>query len=91
MAVLVWLPITDCAVLVVINPAGPLHTVVTITGTSIASLNSTVQVKVTLTVSIGRMGLVGTLVMLTDMGAGTVWCILRHSAMPSYECDDYYS
>lgn len=69
----VGLPITGCAVSVVLNPAGPLHTVFTVTGTSIASLNSMVQVKVT-AVPIGRMGLVGTLVMLTDMGAGTVWC-----------------
>ena len=70
----VGLPITGCAVSVVLNPAGPLHTVFTVTGTSIASLNSMVQIKVTLAVPIGRMGLVGTLVMLTDMGAGTVWC-----------------
>ena len=32
---------------VVINPAGPVHTVFTVTGTSTAGLNITVQVRVT--------------------------------------------
>ena len=41
------LPITGCAVLVVINPAGPVHTVFTVTGISTDGLNSTVQVRVT--------------------------------------------
>ena len=41
------LPITGCAVVVVINPAGPVHTVVTVTGTSTVGLNSTLQVRVT--------------------------------------------
>ena len=44
----VMLPITGCAVTVVINPAGPVHTVFTVTGTSTAGSNSTVQVRVTL-------------------------------------------
>ena len=72
------LPITGCEVLVVLEliPSGPLHIMFTVTGTSIALLNSTVQVRVTLAVPIGRMGLVGTLVMLMDTGAGTVWCII---------------
>ena len=41
------LPITGCAMLVVINPAGPVHTVFTVTGTSTDGLNSTVQVRMT--------------------------------------------
>ena len=69
MAVLVVLPITGCAVLVVINPAGPVHIVVTVTGTSTAGLNSTVQIRVTAD-PIGRMGLVGVLV-TTIIGLGT--------------------
>ena len=47
MIVLVVLPITGCDVIVYINPAGPVHTEVTVTGTSTAGLNSTVQVRVT--------------------------------------------
>jgi hypothetical protein len=57
----------------ILNPSGPLHIAFTVTGTSTASLNSIVQVKVTLAVPIGRIGLAGTLVMLTDIGAETVW------------------
>ena len=41
----VLLPITDCAVLVLINLAGPVHTVFTVTGISTAELNLTVQVR----------------------------------------------
>lgn len=70
---LVGLPRTGCAVLAVINLAGPFHTMFTVTGISTTSLNSIVQVKETLAVPIGRIGLAGTLVMLTDIGAGTVW------------------
>ena len=73
-AVLVWvvlLPITGCAVLVVINPAGPVHTVFTITETSTDGLNSTTQVRVTID-PIGRIGLALLLVILTDKGSGTV-------------------
>ena len=58
--------------MLILNPSGPLHIIFTVTGTSIASLNSIVQIKVTLAVPIGRMGLAGMLVILTDTGAGTV-------------------
>ena len=47
MIVLVVLPITGCDVIVFINPADPVHTEVTVTETSTAGLNSTVQVRVT--------------------------------------------
>ena len=67
---MVLLPITVCAVVVVINPAGPVHTVVTVTGTSTAGLNITVQVRVT-SEGAGQIGLAGLLVMLTEVGAGT--------------------
>ena len=69
------LPITGCAVLVVINPAGPVHTVVTVTGrsTSTAELNTTVQIMIRVTVDlIGRMGLTGSLVIDMLFGAGTI-------------------
>ena len=54
--------------LVVINPAGPVHTVFTVTGISTAGLNSTVQVRVTAD-PIGRMGLG----MLLDIARDGVW------------------
>ena len=60
--------------LVVVNPFGPVHAVFTVTGTLIAPelfLNSTVQVRVTVA-PIGRTGVSGKLVTLTDSGAGTV-------------------
>ena len=41
------LPITGYAVALLINPAGPVHTVFTVTGTSTAELKTTVQVGVT--------------------------------------------
>ena len=44
---MVVLPITGCAVVVVINPTGPVHTVFTVTGTPTAGLNSRVHVRVT--------------------------------------------
>ena len=61
----------DCPVLVVVNPFGPVHTVFTVTGVSTTRLSSTMQVKVTLAVPIGRMGLAGMLIMLADTGTGT--------------------
>ena len=57
--------------LVVINPAGPVHTVFTVTGTSTAGLNSTVHVRVTLGNTKGCMGLTGSLVIVTEFGGGT--------------------
>ena len=56
--------------LVVINPAGPVHTVVTVTGTSTAGLNSTVQVKIGEDPDIIIMEPIGG-VTVTVMGAGT--------------------
>ena len=65
------LPITGCAVVVVINPAGVVHTVVTVTETFTAGLNITVQVRVTSDPT-GRIGEAGTLVIFTEFGAGAV-------------------
>ena len=67
---MVVLPAIACAVLVVLNPAGPVHTMFTVTGTSTAGLNSTVQVRVTVD-PIGRMGISGILVIVTEFGDGT--------------------
>ena len=67
---MVLLPITGCAVVVVINPAGPVHTVVTVTGTSPAGFNITMQVRVT-SEGAGQIGLAGLLAMLTEVGDGT--------------------
>ena len=67
---MVVLPITGSAMTVVINPAGPVHTVVTVTGTSTAGLNITLQVRIT-SEETGQIGLAGLLVMLTEVGAGT--------------------
>ena len=67
---MVVFPIASCAVLVVLNPSGPVHTVFTVTGTSTAGLNSTVQFRVTLDPT-GQMGLTGSLVMVTDVGGRT--------------------
>ena len=58
---------TGCAVLVFINPSGPVHTVFTVTGTSTDGLSCTVQVKMTELPADMADGL---LVMLT-VGAGT--------------------
>ena len=61
--------------LVVLNPAGPVHTVFTVTGTSTAGLNSmcTVQFRVTSDPT-GCTGLGGTVLLdnVTEVGAGTV-------------------
>lgn len=71
------LPITGCAVLVVVKSAGPLHTVFTVTGISTAGLNSTVQVRVTAD-PIGRMGL-GILLDILRDGAETVNKKITHN------------
>ena len=44
---LVGCSLLGCMVLLVINPAGPAHTVFTVTGTSTAGLNSTVKFSIT--------------------------------------------
>ena len=74
MAVLVYVLVvllSMVALLVVINPSGPVHSVFTVTGTSTALLNSTVQVRITL-VPIGQIGLTGLLLTFTEIGTGTV-------------------
>jgi hypothetical protein len=66
----VVLPITGCAVSVILNLAGPVNFVFTVTGISTNELNSTVQVRLTL-VPIGQMGLIGELVTPRRAGRGT--------------------
>ena len=56
--------------LVVMNPAGPVHTVLTSTSTFTVVLNTTVQDRVTSDPT-GWMGLTGSLVMVTDVGRET--------------------
>ena len=48
----------------------------TVTGTFTVGLNSTVQVRVT-SDPIGRMGVTGLLVMVTEVGDGTVWISIK--------------
>ena len=57
--------------LVVVNPCGVVNAVFTVTGTSTAGLNITVQVTV-ISDPTGRMGLGLLLVNFIDAGAGTV-------------------
>jgi hypothetical protein len=67
----------SCAVILLfLNPAGPVHIVVTVTGTAINVFRSTVQARVT-SDAIGRIGLTGTLVMTTDTGGGTVTVVVE--------------
>ena len=68
---MVVLPITGCAVLVVINPSGPVHNVFTVTEIFSTGLNSTIQVRLTVD-PIGLMGLAGSLVMFTEVGGVTI-------------------
>ena len=73
MAVLVYLVRFSILIGVVgesVAPSGPVHTVLTVTGTSTAGLNSTVQVRV-ISDPTGRMGLTGSLVTITEVGSGT--------------------
>ena len=66
------LPAASCAALLLfLNPAGPAHIVVTVTGTSTNVFSSTVQARVTSDAT-GRIGVAGILVMVTDTGGGTV-------------------
>ena len=64
------LPITGCAVLARMNPFGSVNAVFTVTGTSTAGLNSTVQVRVTSDPK-GGIGLGMLLDSVTEVGAGT--------------------
>ena len=64
------LPITGCAVLGIVNPSSVVHSVLTVTGTSTAGLNSTAQVRVTSDPK-GGMGLGMLLDSVTEVGAGT--------------------
>ena len=59
------------AVLIVSKPSGPISNVLTVTGTSTAGFKITVHVTAT-SAPIGRMGLTGLLVTLTEVGAGTI-------------------
>ena len=64
----------NCAAsLLIVNPAGPVNIVVTVTGTSISTnvLSSIVPTRVTSDAT-GRIGLAGILVMVTDTGGWTV-------------------
>ena len=61
-----------------VTPSGPVHTVLTRTGTFTDGLNSTVQVRVTSDPT-GRMGLTRLLVAVTKVVAGTVWIIVQIS------------
>ena len=61
---------SGCAMLVIMNPAGPVHSVVTVTGISTTEPSSTVQVTVTADPT-GLIGLIGILVTVTDVGGGT--------------------
>ena len=79
------LPITGCAVVVVINPAGPVHTVVTVTGTSTAGSKSTAQLRLTSDPT-GRMGEAGNLVICTEFGAGAVACRNASSMLMTVLC-----
>lgn len=72
--------------LVVIKPAGPVHTVTTVTGISTIGLNSTAQVTVTSDPT-GRIGLSGTLVTVTDVGDGTDE---KELIINKYHNTDYY-
>ena len=66
------LPLLGRAVLIALNPAGPVHNVFTVTGTSTAELNSTVQIKVrTSLYRSDKSWLAGSLVTLTEIGSGT--------------------
>ena len=78
MAMLVYMVVpltTGCEVLVVINPAGPVHSVFIVTGTSTAGLSSscTVQDRVTGDPT-GRMGLGTLLDRITEVGAAGTVC-----------------
>ena len=55
--------------LAVMNPSGPVHTVLTVTGTSTAGLNSTVHVRTVKDPTI--MELSKSLITLTTLGSGT--------------------
>ena len=63
-------PEIDGVVIVSGLPAGSLNSMFTVTGTSTAGLNSTMQNRGTLDPT-GRMGLIGSLVTVTEVGAGT--------------------
>ena len=72
------LPITGCAVLVVMNPASVVNTVFTVTGISTADwgLNSTAQVRVTSDPK-GGIGLGKLLDNIMETGVGTAKYLLR--------------
>ena len=53
-----------------VAPSGPVHTILKVTGTSTAGLNSTVQVRMTYDPR-ARMGLIRSLVTIIEVGDGT--------------------
>jgi hypothetical protein len=66
------IPKIGCEMLSAVNPFGPVHTVLTITGTSTADPNSTYTTQVRLTVDpIGRTGLGVADLHFTETGAET--------------------
>ena len=74
---LVRLSFTELVTGVIVTLSGPLHTVNTVTGTSTAELNSTVQVRVTTDpIFICPWG-----VTLTARGAGTEGRLLYQSSL----------
>ena len=66
-----------CAMLLVIYPAGPVHSVITVTGTSTNGLSSTVQLRLMVDSIIGTTG--GPTITL--VGAGTKYQRYYYNAM----------
>ena len=65
-------PRIGCEMLVAVNPSGPVHFVVKITGTSTAGHNSICTMQVRLTADLmGRTGLGVADLHITEIGAGT--------------------
>ena len=66
------IPEIGCEVSLAVNPLGPAHTVLTITGTSIVDPNSTYTTQVRLTADpMGRTGLGVADLSITEVGAET--------------------
>ena len=79
-------PRIGCEALVALSPAGPLSTVLIITGSFSAVFSSTCTVQVIITVDpMGRTGLGVLLDSVTEMGAGTaIQCHVLISVWSSY-------
>ena len=74
--------------LIVIDSSGLVHSVFTVTGTSTAGPNSTVQVRVTLGYSKDSIGLTGSLIMVTEFGGGTK---VNRKPIQMSKLDNYYN